>query len=708
MTLTKSLRQAVVTFCLVMAALWGNQSFALGESLYQFKVADESSFKKFDKSILDYKPEKYLLDDQKAMVKELKDRYKAKKVDLILLENDKYYYRLLFNKNKVMLCNENGSHTAMPYPTTEFPANAINVIQIEGDDDYYFLTAYDSMTYQNDGFEPAGYSTQTLYGPSGRLLSLDCISALAVDIDGVKYVSCRTKDPLNNSKRYHVATDSNHDLYCTSTTPVLYAPAVTEGTDNIKGSASKDNFNIFRMAHPAYFINSYNIISVPEYKTATHSFETVPLGNSGFIIRNSYSPKTKIEPSVVLHEGNTVSGKKITFNGQYDVSSLLELASLDGNVLLNNATEISISEPDNVAYFTKWDNGNFYVGAVSLQDTTVKIPAKFINAAITKDSDGNYKRLVCLRPFDDMVLYEDNIDFTYEPASEVERDFVWRNYYSCFTRDNYNEKSNDFTVTDLQCKLSSYLINCSQAMVEARKVQEKYLNGIEPVELNDDISPASRAMFDIEIFYDEWRKLEELSERYIAAVPKSKKAEAERLVENCNKVEAEMRNFKSWDLPQAKETYAQIKLKQKLEQEELERQRLLAAEQERLIQQQQQAAFAQAFLAGFANILGNIANAAASPSPSKASKSQYSSVPSAVPAGGGSSYSSSEPKDNTDHKIWVNNKRIDLEKKLDKAYKQLEHATESYNKNPSSTTKNLLESAKKYYEEIQRELRELK
>ena len=682
--------------------------FALDESLYKFDVANENSFKKFEKNILDYKPEKNLLDDQKEMAKRLKDKYKAKKAELILLDNDKYYYRLIFNNNKVMLCSEDGFQKAMPYPSSDAPANSISLIQIEGDNDYYFMTSYDSMDYKSSGLVLNGYSTQSLFSPEGRSLCTDCVSARAVVLDGVKYISCTSLNPQKNIKEYKVSSPEVENLFCFSDTPIFYAPAVSDGTENLKGDIVKQDFNIRRNAHPACLISSREIIVLPEYKSTASMYLGVPLGNSGWYIRCMDKSKTKLEPSVVIYEGNTVSGQKITFNGQYENTDILDLFDFNGNNLLKRAVEISFSEPDDVIYYTKKDkDGNIFTGAVCLQDTTVNIPAKFINASIIKGADGSYNRFVSLRPFEDMVVYDNNIEYDYVPSSNTEKYFVARRYYKSFTQDNKLNDADHFSEIDLKCKLTGYLISVSEALAHARKVQEKYLNGIEPVELTDPISMEYQALLNIDLFSKKGRDLKLFCERYLEIVPDSRKDEVLQLVEKCKNLDTEMSKFQSDELPKAKETFAQIKLKQKLEQEELERQRQLVAERERLLQQQQQAAYAQAFLAGFANLLGNIINTAIAPAPSKVSKGGYN-VSSAPVSSGGSRVSSSEPHDNTDHKIWVNNKRIDLERKLEKAYKQLEHATESYNKNPSATTKNLLESSKKYYEEIQRELRELK
>lgn len=676
-------------------------------SLYNFKIPKVSNFKTFSKSIYSYNPVKELTKEENDALKSIKKEFKAQKIDLIEIENGKRLYRLLYSGNKVLLVDEQWSEFASPYPTSKWPSNTIEVIKIEGDSDYYYMVNHEEMDFLSDPPKRKGISKTVLMGPSGNYLDGNSTAALCEELNGVKYIHSIGKSFVDNNITYRLNVKDG-SLYCNSDKPIKYAPSVTAGAEE-NVTINNVTISVPQLAHPAYFVTTYNLVNESDYKSVTPMFSSIMLGNTGYILTGVVPEKTFEESTTVLYDGDAHEGKQMSFKGDYEGISALGLKTTDGKVLIKDARELSLSNPDNVAYFVSWDDGYYFKGAVSLEDTTVQIPARFANAAIVRDNNGRYKRLVSSRPFENMVEYDESLsDYTYEPSSEIERQFVMKNYLSALNEKNYNDKEfNALSARDMQIKLVSYLMLGNEALSKARLLEAQYLSGVEPEDINKEYG---------ENWYPEWMlgvvkdsDVKKIKERYLSLVAPDIMMDAEVLMADVDNLTMEINEFISRDMPKAREVYANIKLQEKIEREEIERQMKIAAEKAAWQKQQEQAAYAQALLAGFARILGGIVNSASVPSSPKINGGSYSkSTVVNGSIGGGSVSGSQSNNDNTDHKIWMNNQRITLQQKLDKAYKQLEHATDSYNKNPSNTTKNLMESAKRYYEEIQRELRELK
>lgn len=147
-------------------------------------------------------------------------------------------------------------------------------------------------------------------------------------------------------------------------------------------------------------------------------------------------------------------------------------------ILSGNMSRIKISTPDQIAYYTIYDDSNrFYrTGCISLVDTTFRIPPRFADVNVFYDGDKKPYALVRLSSLGQYELYDPNKTYDYSEMSKLEGAYE-QEYWSEVINQIKTSKIEDFKEENLMVWFRAETENLNQWIGMQEEALNRFLTG---------------------------------------------------------------------------------------------------------------------------------------------------------------------------------------------------------------------------------------
>lgn len=638
----------------------------------------------------------------KDQIKDLKKKYSAKKIFAETWPDGKLYYVLVDNKNKRSLLDSDFNQIKF----TDYAGKSFEWVAKIGQ------TSHNGVYYWMAAREPA--YANGLYNLDGSVIIPD--------------YAVQTINPVYYNDNLFFEGTANNNVLLSSPkkvvgvgTSIIYIPKsendyiTLESGQKLFTPAHKDYFYIIQDKHRPILVDF-------DYETGNKKMipNVTLLPGNGYYVQGYGDVSYSIEKTPRDNgDGTSNIYTEIRVNYSKAMANGIALYTTDGKLVADSCGYIEISAPDNVAYTYRYYPKPHILwrkGAVSLTDSTLKVPAKFNNVYFFNDNEGNKFPYVKKFAFSNQEAFDPEASYEVSvPDNMPEYKYEQASLKRITSKRKYADVDDLLALLDIEKMMQTdslpekfldmYIISTSEYyssdFAKQTRLLEDYYNMIDP-------------STDSEIKYfitKDKNGVPNIGSNVIALIDKSvnniknwkgsselkDSSKIEIAVSNLRDIQSKLSHNYEITIPQAYNNYVN-----KIEQKRIEAEKA-AAEKAAFEREQRQAQLASAVFSTIFNIGNSIAKSTARPH----KRTAKSSVSNSTSSRSGKADSSSN-EDRRDRIAWLKREIIGLENKVRKAKESFEQAASNYANNGSWESERAMNSKKDTYEGLARQLNDYK